>query len=208
MVKIPLTTFLDFTTASGTARLTQVRKAHRQEGVAYQPATDYWRPLRNGIRDAFEADWSAVDAIDHLKQVSSDPRKQDRYQQCLSGLERWTRNTTFGRSIRRSGVWESGGLLVTVNPELLLEIDGVPTAVKLYFRGQILAKPSVNTLLYLIGEAVPGNPRPAILDVPRGRLIVETVAVADLDIVLEGDAAQFMTMWRRLNEVVPQQQAA
>jgi len=82
-----------------------------------------------------------------------------------------------------------------VNPELLLEIDGQATAVKLYFREAGLRKRRVDTLLHLLDKGIPGKARPAILDVPRGRLIVETVPVPGLDILLEGDAAQFVTMW-------------
>jgi hypothetical protein len=57
----------------------------------------------------------------------------------------------------------------------------------------------VDTLLHLLKSTVPGNVAPAILDVARGKLIVETVEVPDLDIVLEADAVQFMALWKRLS---------
>jgi len=199
MAKITLTNFLDFTAATGTGRLTQVRKAKAQDGVPYNPATDYWRRLREQIREEFERGWAGAESLRRVGVSSSDPKKQERYGECVKGLARWTRGKTFGRSRHRTGIWTSGDLTVSINPELTLEIDGQVTAVKLYFRGDPLAKPRVNTLLYLLDKGIPGKARPAILDVPRGKLIVETVRVPDLDIVLEGDAAQFLTMWQRLD---------
>ena len=89
--------------------------------------------------------------------------------------------------------------MVAVNPELALDVGGKKTLVKLYFRKTALTKPRVDTMLYLLRTAVPGNAVPAILDVARGRLITETVAVPDLGIVLEADAVQFMAMWDRLD---------
>jgi hypothetical protein len=198
MTKIGLTKFLDFTSASGTARLTQVRQAMMQDRTRYSPATDFWRPMRDGIRDEFETGWRGADSLRRLRQTTRDSKKHDRYAECVRGLSKWARGKSFGLSKRKSGLWTSGDLTVVVNPELVLEIDGQLTAVKLYFREAGLRKRRVDTLLHLLATGLPGKARPAILDVPRGRLIVETVSVPGLDILLEGDAAQFSTMWHLL----------
>jgi hypothetical protein len=199
MAKISLTKFLDFTTANGTGRLTQVRQVKAQDGTRYSPATDFWRPLRDGIREEFESGWEGAESLRRLRHASRDPKKHDRYAECLRGLAAWTKGRSFSSSTRKAGTWTSGRLTVVVNPELVLDIDGRQTAVKLYFRRKRLTKPRVDTLLHLLDAGLPGRARPGILDVPRGRLIVETVTVSGLDIVLQGDAAQFMTMWDLLD---------
>jgi hypothetical protein len=198
MIRVSLTNFLDFTAASGAGRLTQVRKAKDQVAKPYDPATDYWRPLREGIREEFEQGWSGKDSLAELRRVSADPRKLERYSECVKGLSKWARGKSFGRSSKFSKQWRSGELSIVVNPELLLEINGTRTAVKLYFRAEKLSKPKVDTLLYLFSQTLPSGAEAGILDVPRGRLIQETVDIPLLDIVLEGDAAQFATMWNRL----------
>jgi hypothetical protein len=203
MVKVSLTTFLDFTAATGAGRLTQVRKAKSQSETPYSPATDYWRPLREAIREEFEDGWGGRDSLKRLRETTHDPKKQARYGECVKGLAQWSKGKQFGPSKRKTGSWVSGDLTVSVNPELVLDINGASTAVKLYFRSEKLAKPRINTLLYLLDKGLPSKSRPAVLDVPRGKLIAETVPVADLDIVLEGDAAQFITMWNRLEREAP-----
>jgi hypothetical protein len=136
--------------------------------------------------------------LKRLRESSRDPKKQERYAECVDGLGQWARKRKFGPSRRKAGTWESGELAVAVNPELVLDIDGTKTAIKLYMRSTKLTKPRVDTLLYLLKEALPSTVEPAILDVARGKLIQETVSVAGLDIVSEADAAQFMAMWTRL----------
>jgi hypothetical protein len=198
MVRVSLTQFVDFTTATGPSRLTQVRKVKQQQESGYSPATDYWKSLRDGIETEFQRGWEGDASLRRLRRASDDPKKQVRYAECVRGLGRWGRRKTFGRSRRKAGSWTAGELTVAVNPELALDIDGTKTAVKLYFRKEQLSKPRVDSLLYLLRGSVPGNAAPAILDVARGRLIVETVEVPNLDIVLEADAVQFMALWQRL----------
>jgi hypothetical protein len=198
MIRITMTQFLDFTAATGTSRLTQVRKVKAQQEAGYSPATDYWKPLRNAIETEFQRGWSGKASLQRLGEASGDPKKQGRYAECIDGMAKWAKGHEFGRSRRKVGDWDSGELQVAVNPELALDIDGKKTAVKLYFRKAALTKPRVDTMLYLLKDAVPGSAVPAILDVPHARLITETVKLADLDIVVAADAAQFLAMWDRL----------
>jgi len=95
MTKIGLTKFLDFTTASGTARLTQVRQAMMQDRTRYSPATDFWRPLRDGIRDEFEAGWRGAESLRRLRETTRDPKKHDRYAECVRGLAKWAKGTSW-----------------------------------------------------------------------------------------------------------------
>jgi hypothetical protein len=198
VVRITLTQFLDFTTASGRGRLTQARRIKQQLVQDYNPATDYWKPLRDQVGAEFQRGWGGPSSLKRLRESSSDPKKQERYAECIEGLSQWTRKRKFGQSRRKAGMWTSGQLAVVVNPELVMDIDGTKTAIKLYLRSTKLTKPRVDTLLYLLKDALPGKVEPAILDVARGKLIQETVSLSDLDIVLEADAAQFMAMWNRL----------
>jgi hypothetical protein len=54
MPQITMTTFLDYIAATGTTRLRRVRDARQQYGQKYDPATDFYGPLRKRVVQVFE----------------------------------------------------------------------------------------------------------------------------------------------------------
>ena len=70
--------------------------------------------------------------------------------------------------------------------------------IKLYFKKDKPSKRLLDTVLRLIDVTLPADKAgatPGILDVQRGRLFTPTVRVADIDALLTGEAAAFVTMW-------------
>jgi hypothetical protein len=71
--------------------------------------------------------------------------------------------------------------------------------VKLYMKQERLGKFEMDAMLHLIRESTPPHLRgaePMIVDVPRGKGLKITRHVADLDALLDGEAATFAAMWR------------
>ncbi len=73
--------------------------------------------------------------------------------------------------------------------------------IKLYFKNEEPPKRRLEATLRLIGLTLPEDKAhavPSILDVKRGRLFKPTVEVRDIDALLAGEAAAFMTMWNHV----------
>jgi hypothetical protein len=91
-------------------------------------------------------------------------------------------------------------LAVKINPELGLKIDATPHLIKLYFKDEAPTKHRVEIVLEMmktvLGGRVPQNTRMAVLDVAKGKLFTQTVAIPQLTVLLEGEAAAFLRMWK------------
>jgi hypothetical protein len=197
MTAVSMTTFVDFVTASGTARLTRVRQAKAQYGCEYDPRADYYKPLRERLVQTLKDGWSAKALRQQLASVS-DGKKQANYETCRRGFTAWAGRKQLSLGDARRGVWKSGGLAVAVNPELALEINGAPHIVKLYFKADPLSQQRANIVLELLREAVAADVTPAVLDVRRGKLFTPTVTVPGIDAFLASEAAAFSTLWDQL----------
>jgi hypothetical protein len=195
-MEISLNTFTRFVAASSRARIGVVREALRREGLEYDPAQDYWRPLRRTIVAAhrFGSGAAAIRSF-----LPTDDRKADnyavgkaRYLEWLGDREvRW-----LGASARN---WVSGELTVRVKPDLVMALDGMPHVVQLWCRKDSLGKRQADPILCLLSEThgLPGG-TVGILDVQRGRFLGADCRSQGLEPLLAGEAASFAAMWHRL----------
>ena len=87
LIEITLTTFIDFVFASGTARITRVRRAKEQYGEPYDPMKDFWRALRVGIVDMHERNANPA-TLDALLRDLREPKKRHLYPDCIDGYKR------------------------------------------------------------------------------------------------------------------------
>ncbi len=195
-----MTTFVDFVQAGGTARISSVRKAKEMYETPYQPPFDFYKQLRERI-GTMQEKGEPASVLDVFVAGVTNERKDQKYQDCVAAYKKW-----FGRKkIKWIGTlsenWTSGDLTVRVNPELGLSINGTNYIIKLYFKQQPAAKTKLDVMLHLLQVGLPVLPTPAIpaiLDVPRGKLIEPTGHKPGLDALLAGEAAAFSTMWRAI----------
>lgn len=195
MPKISLTTFVDFTTAVGSTRVTKVRRAKADYGQDYSPQRDFYKGLREGITETFAEGWTSDGLKARLADVS-DPKKQKNYEACRKGLSRWAGGKEFVFHPPARSTWKSGDLTVKVNPELDLTIDGIRHRIKLYFKGEALSKARVDVILHLLGDGRKATP--AVLDVRRAKLYVPTVERPGLDALLKAEAAALTSLWKSI----------
>src|SRR4051812_9795031 len=78
MVTVSLTTFIDFVSATGTARLTKVRQARKQYEQEWEPTRDFYKPLRDRISRCAAQGWNADNLRKMLADVK-DPKKLENY---------------------------------------------------------------------------------------------------------------------------------
>ena len=190
MPSVPLTSFVDFSVASGTSRLTAVTRANRE----YDPRYDYYKPLRERTIKQFTSGWDAREFRRSLQSVQ-DPRKLSNYEDCRGALTRWASGKTINSRARHRATWSAANLDVKVNPDLDLEVDGQRYVMKLYFKADETSGARQAVILHLLGEVAPRNADAAILDARRGRLLTAGEADPNLGALLASDAAAFVTLW-------------
>lgn len=201
MIQISMTTFIDYVASTGTTRLRKIVAARKQYADDYNPATDFYGPLRKRIVQVFEEGWDAK-RFDELAAEVSDPKKRDHYAACRKGLRKWT----GGRSKKkldwkkpRKAVWASGELEVNISPELWLDVDGESHVIKLYFKADKLSQHKVNLSLRLLETTVGKHGRVGILDVQQGRLFAQTTEPPEgIDLLLASEATGLATLWNSL----------
>ena len=203
MVKITLTTFLDFTSASaGRPRLTQVKKAIDTYGKEYDPQRDFYRPFRDALMDLVEEGRDAASLDDVL--VGLHAKKVDLYKKLVEGYRKWVMSRTTGRRTRsdHKATWTTSSapdLEIKVNPELSVAVAGQEFLVKLYLKKEKPAQRTVDSALWIIKEALPTSyATPAVLDVQRGKLHAATLD-PEVRALANSDAASFAAMWRDLS---------
>jgi hypothetical protein len=195
-MELSLNTFTRFVAASSRARMGVVREALRRDGLDYDPAQDYWRPLRRTIVAAHRAGRGAA-AIRRF--VPADDRKATNYAIGKARYLEWLGD----REVRWLGAspcdWVSGELTVRVKPDLVMALGGTPHVVQLWCRKDPLGKRQADPILCLLTETHGfAGATVGILDVQRGRLLSADRRSQGLEPLLAGEAASFVAMWHRL----------
>jgi hypothetical protein len=172
MPEISMTTFVDFVLASGTKRLTCVRKAKKDYRQDYDPARDFYRLLRDTIITMHEES-KPKEILDDLLRTPNDPRKALAYSECVNAYKQWCKRKQIEWIGKYNADWIDAKLTVRVNPELGVRINGAPYVIKLYFKGEKPSKRRLETMFHLLQSTLPQELEgaiPGILDVRRGNL--------------------------------------
>lgn len=198
-IDLSLTDFIDFAIKSGTPKLSKVREIKGRG--PYHPATDYWKPLREYLRDLHEAGTFDKQALKRFAESYNDPKKVTRYRPACAGYLKF-----LGRRESRwfkppHGTWSPNRLRIRINPELGLVIASTPHVIKLYFKSERLSKQRVDLLTFLMSRQL-GASLPecgfAVLEVNSGKLFNSREGGIDLMPLLLGEAASFEAIWDSL----------
>lgn len=195
-----MTTFIDFVLKSGTPRLTVLRKAKAEYAQQYSPAKDFYKLLRQSIVEMHLNKMSII-GLDTLLGGLNDQRKVRPYRECIAGYKKWCGRSEFEWVKPFNAQWIRGHLVVRVNPELGVSIDGITHFVKLYFKSDKLTKPRIEAMFCLLSQSLSndfGEAKVGILDVRRGVLHCPKRNIPDIETLLEGEAAAFETIWEKV----------
>lgn len=201
-MNVSMSEFVDFHVLTGSARVAKVR-ALKNRGE-YDPAMDFWRPLRKGIA-AFhlrhQGDQRSLP--DFLTSISD--RKVVRYRAAMAGHAKFLRaREVRGFRAPPSASWQVGDLNVRVNPEVGLRIDGQQYVIKLYFKAEPLSRGRAQALIALMEEELGSRVAPGIsfgvLDVPNASLSLtdRRSSLDDTKIALRAEAVAFVDIWGRV----------
>ena len=157
MDKVSLTYFVDFVLASGTPKLTVVRQFKTRDD--YAPQADFYKKLREGIV-SFHAKGRPPSFLDGLLSGLADAKKAKAYPPLLAAYKKFLGKKGHSWLQPPQGTWSSGGMDITLNPELGLKIKGQPTIIKLYFKETKLTKRRSDIVTHLLArELGPKGPR-------------------------------------------------
>lgn len=192
-----MTDFVDFVISSGTPKLTTVRNVKNRP--KYDPKTDYWKRLREGIAAFHEGGGGSIGQLDQIVQKTSDDKKLARYPECVAGYKKFLGKKKCAWSAPPTGDWGPAGIGIRVNPELGLNLNGTAHVIKLYFKAEPLSKRRVQTILILMQLALAGKVAKGtsfgVLDVPRAKLYADPSPDPSLIPLLTGEATSFLTIW-------------
>lgn len=116
MPDISLTDFVDFVIKSGTPKLTKVRSIKNRGD--YEPAMDFWRQLREGIKNFHRARSRHKSELDDIVDSLQNPRKVARYTAAIRGYKKFLGHKNIRWFDPATDDWTYEDLSVKVNPEL------------------------------------------------------------------------------------------
>lgn len=145
-MNVTLTRFMDFVNANGLYRRRVVNDYINSDD--YSPCKDYYREMRDAIISMYK-NGESLDSLDD-KFALIDEKKQTNYPALLSGYKKWAKRKKIVFLETNSYVYDLNGLKLSINPELVLKIDGKPTVVKLYFKKDKLKKDAADIVSVLI----------------------------------------------------------
>ncbi len=198
-IEITLTEFVDFVRKAGTRKSTVVRQAFRRRVDGYDPATDFYKPLREGLVHHHKIEASKAN-LDRIVSSQTDGKKLTAYPSIIAGYKKFLGRKTITSFGPPRVSWEHGGLTVIINPELGLVINGDRHVIKLYFKSEKLTKFEMDLISYLMSiELAHLTPASAygILDVRNAKFYASEGGSSDPDLqsLVEGEALSFASIY-------------
>src|SRR5436190_2860965 len=201
MPKISLTEFIDFIGATGTTRLSRVRKA-KCRGL-YSPRFDHWKQLREAVvlyHDSTEPLDKTKYFNGFLSSVTEDGRRKT-YPPVIDNYKKFLgRKIIAGLSVQKAK-WTHGELTISVNPELFLNIGGSRELIKLYFKADALTKKRSDLILTLMSAATPDNlniDAVAVYDMKSNKIQKSASPNPDLMILVRAEAEAYLSIWNQI----------
>jgi hypothetical protein len=193
MPTITLTHFVDFVSKAGTPKLTVVKNAKQQLADGYDPATDFYKAIRDGIVSMHKKGQPKT-ALDTVLHGLTDKKKITAYPPLVGGYKKFLgkREITWFAPPRDD--WSHGDLTVNVNPELGLTINGTHHVIKLYFKADKLTELRIGVITQLMNVVLGKYKKPivfCVLDVRNAKLFSSTGANPGLLALLQGEALSF-----------------
>jgi hypothetical protein len=196
MPQISLTDLVDIVSTSGTPKATKVAKVKARPD--YEPAHDFYKPLRERIVDVHR-DGDPKTVFTAFLQNIADPRKRANYPSAVTGYKKWWGQkmlTWFGPP---RTTYAQHGVEVMINPELGLDVNGTRYLVKLYFKDAALSKLRVDIITLLMETSL--RPRcekdevMSVLDVRRGKLFRLQATSSATIAMVDAELAYVAALW-------------
>lgn len=203
-VNVSLTQFLTYSAkVSTSAKVNEINRI--KYAPDYNPAVDYWKPLRDEIKRIHENNLPITNLENVLNRVSE--QKLKNYSRVISKYTSFIKSHNVEYFQTGSSFWKlNDDLFVRTSPELGLIIDGRKFYVKNWYKkpeknSTVTAQKIKSTLTMMqISERdfqlEDGNF--AVLNLQNGKLLEAPPLLTESVMELEVDAATFIDIWNRL----------
>lgn len=197
MPTLRLTKLVEIIHKSGAPKYTAIREAKAESEKVYEPATDFWKALREHIVSTHQ-NGKGPGSLDAVLGALTDKKKQDNYPLAIAGYRKWWGKQDLVWFAPSKADWLYGDFSVRVNPEVGVVLDGTPHMIKLHFKDAKLQKKQSEVIVHLmqevLGPQTTDNVTMGVLDVRRARLFLPTPSPV-LPLLLESEMASIATAW-------------
>lgn len=201
MINISLTDFIDYVSKVGTSKFTLVNKIYSRD--EYQPAFDFWKPLREGFIDLHQNNKDKSE-LDKILNNLTDKKKINRYPALIESYKSFLGRKKIEWFAPPFKEWKINDLIIKLNPELGLKINDKLYVIKLYFKSDSLSQNKADLIILLMNTKLKkGDYKEAtfaILDVERKKLFEKTKLKKDHLSLLEGEALSFINIWNSFDK--------
>jgi hypothetical protein len=196
MPNLSLTDLVDVVSKAGTPKATKVSEVKNRK--PYQPATDFYKPFRDGIIGIHEAGKDRT-SLGDLQKSLTDPKKITNYPEAINGYRKWWGKKTISWFEPPRNSYGHAGVDVAINPELGLVVDGSRHVVKLYLKAEPLTKLRVDLITVLMEVALRQKCQPgdslALLDVRQSKLFTVSAQIKPTKAVVDAELAYIAALW-------------
>jgi hypothetical protein len=196
MPSLSLTDLVDVVSRAGTPKATKVSEIKNRK--SYAPATDFYKPLRDGLIDLHRQGKGKKSLLELLEALS-DQKKIANYPTAIDGYSKWWGKKTLEWFEPQRTVYSNAGIDVAINPELGLTVDGTRYLIKLYLKSDPLTKLRVDLITVLMEVALrpkcKSGEQVALLDARKSKLFTLSTPVKSTKAVVDAELAYVSALW-------------
>lgn len=198
MPNLSLTDFVDFAVSNDPiAKINKLTKIKNRPD--YEPAFDYWKPLRDNIIATHKNSLEKNSLDDVLLRVSS--AKHANYRTKIDAYKTWWGRKSFTWFEPETCLFSENEVDIHVNPEAGLSFGGKNFLIKLYFKPEELTKRKSEIILLLMNLALSSrfpNATMAVLDIQNQKLFDKVTNTNNLQKALKGEISYIAATWNSL----------
>ncbi|WP_028840207.1 hypothetical protein [Thermomonas fusca] len=196
MPRITLTDLIEVVTKSGSPKATKVSQLKNR--AAYDPATDFYKALREGLVTLHKKGGAKAD-LANLTKGLMDPKKAANYPPMVAGYKKWWGNKTLEWFTPPTETYTSAGIDVAINPELGLKVNGQAHIVKLYLKTDSLTKTKADLIVSLMNHVFAASQAPgtqfSVLDVRNSKLFTYSAAGKNFKPMVDAELSYIASLW-------------
>ncbi len=196
MPDITLSDAVDVICKAGSPKMTKVTQIKNRP--PYHPSLDFYRPLRAALV-ALHSGGSDRAALDRVLAKITDIKKVGTYNELIDGYRKWWGRKNIEWFDPPRATYEHAGIVVNVNPELGLTVNGQRHIIKLYLKDDPLLKVRIDpaTVLMEIALRPIADPKDivAVLDVRNARLHTLGVNIGRSKPMVDAELAYIASLW-------------
>lgn len=196
MPRITLTDLIEVVTKSGSPKATKVSQLKNRQ--AYDPATDFYKALREGLV-ALHKKGGAKSDLASLAKGLADPKKAANYPPMITGYRRWWGTKVVEWFPPPTETYTSSGIDVAVNPEIGLRINGQAHVIKLYLKTDALTKTKADLIVtlmhHVLGPSQSAETQFSVLDVRNSKLFTFSAMGKNFKPMVDAELSYVASLW-------------